>query len=215
MKAAHDAIQLSGIVLTRPETDVVSDLVALHRLLEKWQRVQNLVSRETLADYWTRHVADSLQLAQYLPAGTKRICDLGSGGGFPALPLAIALKGSDAQFVLVESNGRKVAFLRAVARELNLPVNVLDKRIDSIVSRETGQVDVFTARALAPLSKLCAFIHPLWSPESRALFHKGREYVEECTESDAQWHCNMLKHASVVDPQSVVLEMTDLAPKNS
>lgn len=214
MKAAREAIELSGIVLGRSEADIVSDLAVLYRLLEKWQKVQNLVSRETLADYWTRHVADSLQLAQYFPTETRRICDLGSGGGFPALPLAVALKDSDTQFTLVESNGRKVAFLRAVTRELNLSVNVLDKRIDSIVSRETGQVDVFTARALAPLRKLCAFIHPLWSPHSCALFHKGREYVEECRESDAHWHCNMLKHASVVDPESVVLEMTDLAPKN-
>lgn len=213
MNSARDAIVLSGARMVRDEGELIADLVVLLQLLEKWQKVQNLVSRETLGDFWTRHVADSLQLVKWMPDQAPHVVDLGSGGGFPALPLAICFKDTGAKFTLVESNSRKVAFLRAVTRELKLPVHVLDKRIDSIVSRETGQVDVFTARALAPLSKLCGFIHPLWSPQSRALFHKGREHVEESRESDAYWHHDVLKHKSAVDPQGVVIELTSLRQK--
>lgn len=209
MNSAHHAIEISGVESSRPMVDLAGDLMVLHQMLIKWQKVQNLVSRETLNDFWLRHVADSLQLLRWMPEG-GHIVDLGSGGGFPALPLAIALKGSDTAFTLVESNSRKVAFLRAVVRELELPVHVLDKRIDSLVSRETGPVDVFTARALAPLSKLFGFVHPLWSPQSRALFHKGREHVEECRESDASWLYDVLKHESAVDAAGVIVEVTDL-----
>lgn len=207
------AIELAGCSLVRPETEVAADLEKLHDMLVKWQRVQNLVSRETLEAFWDRHVADSLQVLKFLPKGAARVVDLGSGGGFPALPMAIALKGSDIEFVLVESNSRKVAFLRAVARELGLAATVLDKRIDEIVSRETGAVDVITARALASLEKLCAFAYPFWSENTRALFHKGREHVEEIAESGARWQFDVVIHPSVVDRSGVVLELTNLRPK--
>lgn len=208
------ALKLAGCTFSRPIDDVTADLVVLHGLLVKWQRVQNLVSRETLGQFWDRHVADSLQILNYLPDDTKTIVDLGSGGGFPALPMAIALKDTPTQFILVESNSRKVAFLRAVARELDLPVQILDKRIDEIVSRETGVVDVITARALADFDKLCGFSYPLWSPKTRALFHKGREYVEEVTESGACWSHDVIIHPSVVDRTGVVLELKNLRPKS-
>lgn len=214
-KQALEAIKSAGCSFLRQESEVVADLVRLQELLIKWQRVQNLVSRETLDSFWNRHVADSLQLLNYFPDNAATIVDLGSGGGFPALPLAIALKGSDAAFILVESNSRKVAFLRAVARELDLKVLVLDKRIDDIVSRETGVVDVITARALASLDKLCEFCFPLWSADTHALFHKGREHVEEIAESSARWHHDVVIHPSKLERTGVVLEMTYLRPKTS
>lgn len=214
-KQALEAIKLAGCSFSRPEQEVAADLELLHELLIKWQRVQNLVSRETMSSFWDRHVADSLQLLNYFPDNASTIVDLGSGGGFPALPLAIALKGTGAAFILVESNSRKVAFLRAVARELDLSVSVLDKRIGDIVSRETGVVDVITARALASLDKLCELCVPLWSTDTLALFHKGREHVEEIAESSARWHHDVVIHPSNLERTGVILEVTHLRPKTS
>lgn len=206
------AIKASGCVTTRPLAELSRDLIAFEQMLIKWQKVQNLVAGNALADFWPRHVADSLQVTRYMPEGDYAVCDIGSGGGFPALPLAMALKDRDVQFHLVESNSRKVAFLRAVSREMGLKVTVHDSRIENFVSRETPRFALFTARALAPLTVLNGFIAPIWAQNSRALFLKGREHVEECAESGERWRHNVVIHNSQVDSAGVVLELMDLAP---
>lgn len=198
----------------RPIADVAVDLEKFRLLLIKWQRVQNLVSRETLDSFWDRHIIDSLQLLSRIPGKSGVIVDIGSGGGFPALPLAIALKDSDFVFKLVDSNGRKCTFLRTVARELGLSVKVYDQRIDSDVSRETGSADIITARALAPLPLLFSYAFRYWGPETVGVFHKGREHSEEIKESNAEWSFDMLAYPSIVDQAAAVLEVRNLRPKN-
>jgi len=132
----------------------------------------------------------------------------------PALPMAIGSKGVDRRFILVEPNGRKVSFLRTVARELDLAVSVLDKRSDEIDSRETPIPDVITSRALAPLPQLCAMAAPFFGAKTRAIFHKGREHVEELAEAGALWHYDVVIHKSDTDPQGVLLELSNLSLKN-
>src|SRR5690606_32329629 len=127
---------------TRPLQQVAEDLESYAQLLRQWQKVQNLVSRETLDAVWTRHFADSLQVLPLLENTDRQFLDLGSGGGFPALPLAIALKGPNHHFILVEPTSRKVSFLRTVARELGLAVTVDGRRSEAIDSRETPAPDV-------------------------------------------------------------------------
>lgn len=199
----------------RPAEQVAADLESFCALLEKWQRVQNLVSRETLRDVWKRHIADSLQVLALLRPSDSAFLDLGSGGGFPAIPLAIALKGRACRFVLVEPNGRKASFLRAVARELGLAVTVEARRSDQIDPRETGPFDVITSRALAPLTALCGLMAPFFGPNTRAILHKGREYVEELAESSAVWHHDVVRTESVTDAGGVLLELTNLSLKTS
>src|SRR5699024_10514630 len=97
---------------------VEADLGAYEALLRKWNAVQNLVSRETLHELRPRHIDDSLQLLPLLRPSDRRIIDLGSGGGFPAIPLAIASRGLERRFTLVEPIAKKASFLRTVAREL-------------------------------------------------------------------------------------------------
>jgi 16S rRNA (guanine527-N7)-methyltransferase len=198
----------------RKPDEVAVDLERFSALLTKWQKVQNLVSRETLADVWVRHFADSLQVLKLLRPSDNMILDLGSGGGLPAIPLAVASKGYARRFLLVEPNGRKVSFLRTVARELGLAVTVLDKRSDEIDSRETPEVDVITSRAMASLPQLCAMAAPFFGPETRAIFHKGREHVEELVESSAVWHHDVVVTLSDTDPQGVLLELKNLSLKN-
>ena len=191
----------------------VKDLESFCALLAKWQRVKNLVSRETLNDVWTRHVADSLQVLKLLGPGDVAIMDLGSGGGFPGIPLAIALKGGNTSLVLVEPNARKASFLRTVARELSLAVTVEAKRSDEIDSRETISPNVITSRALAPLPALCGMAAPFFGPETRAIFHKGSEYGEELTESRAVWHHDVVIVPSATSETGVLLELRNLRLK--
>ena len=191
------------------------DLESYAALLKKWQAVQNLVSRETLGAVWERHFADSMQVLPQLNAGDRELMDLGSGGGFPALPLAIASKGLDRHFVLVEPTARKVSFLRTVARELGLNVTVIGRRSDEIDSRETPVPDVITSRALAALPLLCDWMEPFFAVKTRAILHKGREHVDELTESGAHWHYDVVVNKSDTDPGGVILTITNLKKKSA
>ena len=210
----ESAIEPYAQYFTRPLANVAVDLEIYAQLLHKWQTVQNLVSRETLSQVWTRHFADSLQVLTLLKPTDRAFLDLGSGGGLPALPLAIALKGTPAYFTLIEPNSRKVSFLRTVARELGLLVTVEGARSDQIDSRETPVPDVITSRALASLPQLCNWIMPFFGPETRAILHKGREHVEELTETATRFDYDVLVQGSDIDTSGVLLTLTNLRAKS-
>ena len=125
-------------------------------LLVRWQATINLVSPKTLPELWTRHIADSLQVQAVLPEA-RRWVDLGSGGGFPGLVTAILLADAPGATVhLVESDKRKAAFLRTVARETGAPATIHAERIETFVPAHAAPVDAISARALAPLPHLVA-----------------------------------------------------------
>lgn len=211
MDARAAAISRYKEQFSRPIDDVVKDLESYAALLQKWQSVQNLVSRETLGSIWDRHFADSLQVLSLFRPSDQLFFDLGSGGGFPALPLAIACKGTDRQFVLIEPTARKVSFLRAVARELDLAVTVIGSRSDQIDSRETPQPDVITSRALAALPQLCEWMLPFWCAKTRAILHKGREHGDEIAESRSDWQFDVVVRQSDLESSGVILEITNLS----
>jgi len=192
----------------RPASAVLADLERYQALLIKWQAAHNLVSRETLGDIWTRHFLDSLQLLPLLRDDDLQLIDLGSGGGFPALPVAVALKGSNAHFELYEPVSRKATFLRTVVRDLGLAAKVYAKRIETRDSRETP--DVVTSRALAPLPLLLDLISPQTGPKTRLLLHKGREHSEEIRNAATQYEFDVIHHTSCVASDSVILEISKL-----
>ena len=99
--------------------ETMADLEALAELLVKWNKTINLVSKSTIDGLWARHVLDSAQVWQHKPNPIESWVDLGSGGGFPALILAIIAKheAPEVKFHMVESDARKCAFLRNVSRE--------------------------------------------------------------------------------------------------
>lgn len=183
-------------------------------LLERWQRAHNLVAPSTLEDAWNRHILDSAQLARLVPAGPCRLLDLGSGAGFPGLVLAILFTGRpDFESTLVESNGRKCAFLRTVARELSLPVTVLQARIESLADRFAGVSDVITARALAPLDRLCSMIAPLMGEATVALLPKGTGREAEITAARIRWEFDMEERQSDTDPAAAILILRNIQAK--
>lgn len=215
-EVAQAAVAPYSAFLARSVGAVAQDLEIYVQLLAKWQPVQNLVSRETMPALWTRHIADSLQVLPHLRPDDHRFLDLGSGGGLPALPLAIALKvAPGVQFVLLEANGRKVSFLRAVARELALPVAVVEGRIETYDSRETAPPDVITSRALADLSTLCRFAAPHFGPETRAIFHKGRDFGEELEHAGAEWAFDVVTWPSDTSSESALLEIRNMRLKSA
>ncbi len=199
----------------RPSADVQRDLESFAELLLKWNATQNLVSRETEKSLWERHIVDSLQVLPLVgrPWAGLNGLDVGSGGGLPAIPLAIAAKGSSARFTLVEPVQKKVSFLRTAIRELQLPATVFAGRVEQIDSRETP-VDLITSRALAELRGLCALIHPFFGPETVAILHKGKDHAVELAESRLAWDVDVVLTNSVTDDRGVLLRLTNLRPKS-
>jgi 16S rRNA (guanine527-N7)-methyltransferase len=155
--------------------------------LKKWSKAKNLVGPETLSSLWTRHVADSAQAVSCAP-DARRWVDLGSGAGLPGLIVAALIAERDGASVdLVESNGKKCAFLRAAARRMQAPAKIHCRRIEDFVAEWREPVDVVTARALAPLEKLLDLASPLIARGAIAVFHKGQDVERELTQASTYW----------------------------
>jgi 16S rRNA (guanine527-N7)-methyltransferase len=185
-------------------------------LLKSWQRAVNLVSPATLDEIWHRHFADSAQLLSRAPEGGKIWIDLGSGGGFPGLVLAILLaeKNPDARMTLVESDSRKAAFLGEVSRKTGVAVEIRCERIEKCATHAKSQIkDVISARALAPLSKLLGLVLPIFSPHTVALFPKGRDAEAEVLEARQQFAFDCTLFPSLTDAQARIVALRNLAVK--
>lgn len=196
-------------IMPHVSRETVERLMSFESLFLKWSKVINLASPSTLGDVWSRHIMDSVQLFPLAPTAQHWL-DLGSGGGFPGLVIACLLKDRpQASIDLVESAGKKAAFLRTVAGHLDLPVRVHAERIEATYSK-ISKPDVVTARALASLSDLFGLAEPWLMTGSKALFQKGRDYQREIDESRVRWQFDLVEHKSAVDPESVILEISNL-----
>src|SRR5262245_7391464 len=100
-------------------------------MLEDWSARHNFVSRASLADVWQRHVFDSAQVIDLVPADAKSIVDLGSGAGFPGLVIAELLRDRSPRIALYEATAKKCRFLEAVVERLALNVDVRCARIEA------------------------------------------------------------------------------------
>jgi 16S rRNA (guanine527-N7)-methyltransferase len=205
-----DEIERYAGCMGRSVDGVTRDLESYCALLVQWNAAQNLVSRETL-ELWQRHVVDSVQLVRFLGPQDSVVADIGSGGGLPAIPLAIALKGrTGLTYRLIEANTKKVAFLKAARRALGLDfVEVVRGRAEQA---EPIAADVVTARAVASLVDLLLYVSGVIAPSGRALLHKGREHVDEIALARTKWRFDVIVHASDVDPDGVILEISGLSP---
>jgi 16S rRNA (guanine527-N7)-methyltransferase len=183
-------------------------LAQLAAELRRWQAIKNLVSSSTLDDVWGRHIADSLQLAQLAPEARIWV-DLGSGAGFPGLVVALAISDRPGAHVhLVESNGRKCAFLRHAARLTGAPVTVHEARVEAVVADFAGSVDVVTARAVAPLAQLLSWSQQLLKSGAVGLFPKGRDATAELTEAEKSWRFKAALLPSRTDSEARIVRVT-------
>jgi 16S rRNA (guanine527-N7)-methyltransferase len=188
--------------------ETVEKLKLYESLLLKWQKAVNLVAPTTIPQVWQRHFADSAQLIALVPKA-KIWVDLGSGGGFPGLAIAIMIANQKECFVhLIESNSRKCAFLSEVARRTGAPARVHNRRIaDASSSGMVPVADVVMARALAPLDALLELALPFFGNASAGLFLKGREAGVEIADARKRWTFDLNVHPSISDAQGQILEI--------
>jgi 16S rRNA (guanine527-N7)-methyltransferase len=184
-------------------------LSLLERELRRWQAIKNLVGPATLDHIWDRHIVDSLQLLDLAP-DARAWLDLGSGAGFPGLVLAIAGYDRGLTVDLVESNSRKCAFLRHIVRLTGVRATVNEARLESVIPGFVGKTDVVSARALASLTKLLEWTHPLLKAGTIGLFPKGRDAEIELTEARESWTFNVEILPSRTDSEARILRITSI-----
>ena len=180
-------------------------------VLTVWQQRINLIGRSTLGDVWGRHVADSLQLIRMAPKEAKVWLDLGSGAGLPGLVLAIVL-GSRPGFHmhLVDSNGKKCAFLRAAASATSASVIVHHGAIEQLGAvPQPIKADVITARALAPLARLIPLTKPFMWKKTVLLLPKGQDVETELTAAAISSTLRVERRPSIVNPAATILRIEE------
>jgi 16S rRNA (guanine527-N7)-methyltransferase len=173
-------------------------------LLLRWNTTLNLIAAPDADVVWERHIADSLQLVPLIPAGVTRAVDLGTGGGFPGLVLAIA---TGATFDLIESDHRKASFLRTAVRETGARATVHCCRIEDAV---VSPASLVTARALAPLRRLLPLAAPLLAADGVCLFLKGAKVDEELAAAERDWTMTVSRVPSQTSPDGVILRIAGL-----
>jgi 16S rRNA (guanine527-N7)-methyltransferase len=190
-------------------------LVVYADLLRHWQKTINLVAPRTLDDIWHRHFADSAQLWKFRPDSARRWLDLGSGAGFPGLVLAILGAETGAtHHILIESDSRKAAFLREVARSTGITVDILCMRIENPETRaKVSSVDCITARALAPLPRLLEIAAPYFGSSTLAMFLKGRDAAAEIEQAAQDWRFDHELEPSVTDEDARIVLLKALKSK--
>ena len=204
-----------ALALTPVSRETEKRLALFVDLLLHWQKRINLVSASTLPQLWTRHVADSLQLIDLAP-DAKVWVDFGSGGGFPGMPIACALAGEPGAMVhLVESNGKKAAFLREAVRITRVPATVHQQRVEKFGESCGETVHAVTARALAPLKTLCDQAFPLIARGALGLFPKGQDVDAELTEAAKYWSIEAEKVPSKTSADGCILIVRSLRPANA
>ena len=178
-------------------------------LLEKWNLRINLVARGTLTQVVERHFVDSAQLITIPEKLPRTWVDLGSGGGFPGLVIAIILaeRAPESQTTMIESDTRKATFLRTVLRETGVAGTVISKRIELA---DPQDAEVVSARALASLSSLLAFSRQHMAQSGSSLFMKGENWGKEVKDARKEWKFSCTPHTSKTNANAVVLEIGDL-----
>lgn len=190
--------------------ETTEKLTLLVNELARWQSIKNLVGPATLEEVWSRHIADSLQLLDLAPDAQTWL-DLGSGAGFPGLVVAIAGAHQGLKEVhLVESNDRKCAFLRHIARLTAAPVTIHAKRLEDVIPGFVGRTDIVSARALAALDQLLAWTEPLLTAGTTGLFPKGRDGATELTQARKTWTFALDSYPSRTDSSARILKISSL-----
>jgi 16S rRNA (guanine527-N7)-methyltransferase len=202
-----------ALALTPVSRETERRLDSFVEVLLLWQERQNLIAASTIPQIWTRHVADSLQLLPRAP-DAKIWADFGSGAGFPGIALACVLADRTGTMVhLIESVGKKTAFLREAVRVTGVNATVHQVRAENFAKSCAEPVDVVTARAVASLKTLCDQALPLIAKGAIGLFPKGQDVDAELTEAAKYWTIKGSKVPSVTSPDGQIVVVQGLAKR--
>lgn len=168
---------------------------------------QNLISRASERDVWSRHILDSLQLTRFARETDRRWVDVGSGPGLPGLVLAALGRW---EMVLIEPRPLRVQFLRSVIDRLGLKgASVHQARAQDVAV----EADLITARAVAPLAELFAMTRQMTHPASRFVLPKGRSAAVDVDLARGAWQGVFHVEQSLTDPDAGIVVADRIRPR--
>lgn len=197
----------AGVTLSDAQ---LNQFVLYHKELLSWNAKINLISKKSALDITGRHFLDSLSAARFIDRPDARLLDIGSGGGFPGIPLKIAMP--ELEVHLLESNRKKTSFLKHIIRQLNLAgTQVIHERVQKAAEDEKRHeyFDYVVSRAAFHLADLAMLSAPFLTPEGKFIALKGEDVKSEVI--------NCGKNATVADIFELFQHNIDFYPqgKNS
>jgi 16S rRNA (guanine527-N7)-methyltransferase len=191
-------------------------LCMFQKILFKWQKSINLISKNTIKNTWERHFLDSAQLYKFVKSIEGNIVDFGSGAGFPGLVLAIMGKKN---IHLVESDYKKCVFLKEIAMLTETDITIHNCRIEDL---SLINVDLITCRALASLSKLIDYVEIFINKSlgenqklPKLLFLKGKCYHSEVVELSKNKKICFEEYPSITDKNGRILYINKVDKLNN
>tara|TARA_B100001057_G_scaffold492259_1_gene584323 strand:+ start:524 stop:1189 length:666 start_codon:yes stop_codon:yes gene_type:complete len=191
------------------------------KILKEWQKRFNLIGNSTVNKIWSRHFLDSALayegLKSLLVEKNKKsfsLIDVGTGAGFPGLVIALLFAETkiNSDIYLIESNQKKIKFLNAVIKSLNLRVTVINNRVEN----ENVKYDYIVSRAFAPLEKLLKLIQNIYDQKTTLILFKGKTWKKEVNIIKKNWNIGQLlvkNNNDLNKSQGVLLVMTSLIKK--
>ena len=200
--------------------ETIKQFTEYYNLLVKYQEKTNLIGSGTISNIWVRHFSDSAKLSNriiFFKNNTKRsirVCDVGSGAGFPGLVCLLILSSQKKkiQMTLIESNKKKCQFLNLVKKKLMLSVRIISERVEKVEEK----YDVIMSRAVAPLNVLLRLLMPLSRKDTILLLPKGKNYQKEIEKAKKLWNFSykIVKNSYLLDKSGgVTLEIVNLNKK--
>lgn len=172
--------------------------------IKEFNKHTNIVGKSTLVDPWNSHVSDSIQICNLIDNKQSTILDMGTGAGIPGLILAV---NNFTEVSLIDSNLKKIRFVKNVSSKLDIKVNIYHKRIESL-----GNIkfDYLVSRALASLSKLFFYSHKLLDNKTILIFLKGKQVKDEINEARKHWKFHHELYKSTSDKRGNIVVIRGL-----
>ena len=198
---------------TQVSRETITSLKKYEDLLIKANQGLNLIGKSTIEQIWIRHFLDSVQVIDFIDENDKFLVDLGSGAGFPGLVLAIVSKDRkiNLKIKLIEKSAKKIIFLKDVAKQLYLNVEVIHKNI--LEEQIKFPEDVFVARAFKPLKIILQLIHSKAENWKKLFIFLGKTGNNELVQASKSWDIEYKQRVSATCNDSTIIEINRLKKK--
>ena len=198
---------------TRVSRETITSLIKYEKMLIKANNDLNLIGKSTIPQIWARHFLDSVQVIDFIDKNDGTIMDIGSGAGFPGLIIAIGLKDRKipSKIKLIEKSAKKINFLKSIAVELDLKVEIIKINIVDDPIKIMDQVLV--SRAFKPLDTILKLIHNKAQNWKKIFIFLGKTGQDELLRASKNWDIKYKKRESITNSDSMIIEISNLDKK--